>query len=133
MRGTIHLAVVLWGLVAIGAQAQEALFDGGSLKQSCLAGQCVNATTSSLRGLQARRLEPDAFNSQVALVASVLFSAAQKADDTALEQIAQALRLLAMYSSDDAQIASLLQLARDVAAGKGKLFDLASPFAVSPS
>ena len=129
--------VLLAGLFATalpsGAQAQATLFDGALLRSACLQAQCVSTVQTEIQGLVSCQMRSDEFNSQLGVMAAILFDAARVADAVAAEQIAQALMLLAQFSTDAAQQNSLLQLASAVADGSIDLFDLGEPFAVSPN
>jgi len=118
---------------SLPATAQVFLFDGPGLRLLCQQGSCVPATRASIGLVQNEQLPDAEFNSQLGAMAAVLFEAARGADELTLLQIAEALRLLALFSTDAGQQASLIQVAGQIAQGGGDLFDLETPFAVSPS
>ncbi len=113
--------------------AQPALFDPSALESGCIRGQCLAATRASLSQLEVHRLPEAELNSQLGVIAAILYEAARQAPPEAQGQIAQALLLLARISTDETQRRSLLLLARQVADGEIDLFDLQTPFAASPA
>lgn len=129
------MAVVM--AMAVGTpsllSAQTALFDSDRLQQRCAQADCVQALRDSVGQLQAQGLDDAEFNSQIGSMAAALFAAAKDASDPALAEIAQALLILAQFSSDVNQQESLVWVAGQLANGGADLFNLEDPFAVSPS
>lgn len=132
LKSLIFIAGLSLGYAGSTA-AQTAQFDESGLQAACTNGQCVQATVSVLSAIVAQGLRGDSLNSQIGIVAAVLFAAAKDAPPQHFEQIAQALALLAEASSDGAQKQSILLLARQIGAGDIELFDLEAPFAASPA
>ncbi len=125
------------GLVSLffaqSAAAQSAVFDGERLMSMCQQEACVPGVKATVGQVLLQRLLPEEFNSQLGIIAALLFAAADGAEEPLLGQLADGLRLLARYSTDPAQQASFIQVAGEILTGSASLFDLDAPFAVSPS
>lgn len=119
--------------VSTGVLAQGAVFDGDNLRATCLAGNCVSAVQATLVQVQAAGMSETDVNSQLGVIAAVLFDAALVASEQSVEQIARALVLLAQFSTDELQQQSILRVANAVLEGNSELFRLDQPFAVSPN
>ncbi len=115
-----------------GPAARSAAFNESVLLERCTRLQCVLSVRELLALLRGQALAPELFNSQIGMAAAVLFDAARKADQKALPDIAEGLRLLAAATRDLRQRQSILTLAGQIEKGDPGLFDLETPFAVSP-
>ena len=129
----LFFACVLLLQVSYPAAAQAPRFDGEGLREMCLRGACVFATQVSVDNIERLGLSEAESNSQLGVVAAILFQTADGADRATLEQLADALLFLAQYTTDNEQRASFIRVASQIADGSFDLFDLATPFAVSPS
>ena len=118
---------------ALTGVPRGAVFSESVLLERCTALQCVPSVRELLALLEGRALSPELFNSQIGLAAAVLFDAARRADQKALPDIAEGLRLLAAATRDLRQRQSILTLAGQIEKGGAGLFDLETPFAASPS
>ena len=127
------VAVVLGVLGPQAVVAQVALFDAPLLLSRCGRGECQNAIVSSVNQIRRQNLPEAEFNSQLGVLAAVLFEAARGADDAAARRISLAIAILAEYSTDQDQQDAFLWVAEMIANGDAELFDLDDPFAVSPS
>ncbi|MEE9388268.1 MAG: hypothetical protein V3U96_06630 [Paracoccaceae bacterium] len=120
-------------LLAQPAAAQSGIFDADRLLQMCAESSCVDGVQISVGQILLLRLPPEEFNSQLGVIASVLFQAAKTADQVLADQLALGLRSLSKYSTDAVQRQSFFRVAELVSNGSSELFDLNAPFAVSPS
>ncbi|MGR3343180.1 MAG: hypothetical protein ACU0DI_08160 [Paracoccaceae bacterium] len=127
------LTVVLGVFGPQVAVAQAALFDAPLLLSRCGRGDCQNAIISAVGQIQQQNLPEAEFNSQLGVLAAVLFEAARGADDETVRRISLAIAILAEYSTDRGQRDAFLWVAEMIADGDAELFDLDDPFAVSPS
>ena len=127
------LTVVLGVLGPQFAVAQVALFDAPLLLSRCGRGECQNAIISAVSQIQRQNLPVAEFNSQLGVLAAVLFEAARGADDETVRRISLAIAILAEYSTDQDQRDAFLWVAEMIVNGDVELFDLDDPFAVSPS
>ena len=127
------LTVVLGVLGPQFAVAQVALFDAPLLLSRCGRGECQNAIISAVSQIQRQNLPVAEFNSQLGVLAAVLFEAARGADDETVRRISLAIAILAEYSTDQDQRDAFLWVAEMIVNGDVELFDLNDPFAVSPS
>ena len=132
---SLAFPIALCGGLALAGPlaAQQARFDVPALERACLSGGCLEATRLAAGRALAQGLAQDALNSQIGVIAAVLFDTARQAGPELFPDIASALAFLADLTSDGAQRESLLLLARQVAAGEIGLFDLQLPFAASPA
>ncbi|MEE9428106.1 MAG: hypothetical protein V3V25_08165 [Paracoccaceae bacterium] len=119
--------------LAHSAGAQSAVFDGERLISMCQQEACVRGVKATVGQVLLERLLPGDFNSQLGIIAGLLFAATDGAEEPLLGQLAAGLRALAQYSTDPAQQASFIQVAGEIVSGSASLFDLDAPFAVSPS
>ena len=133
-RATLKILTLLVGL--FGGQiavAQTALFDAPLLLSACGRGDCQNAIITAVSQIQARALPEAEFNSQLGILAAVLFEAARGVDAETARRISSAIMILAEYTNDPEQREAFLWVANMIVTGEAELFDLDDPFAVSPS
>lgn len=130
---TVVLAVVLGIFGPQVAVSQVAFFDAPQVLSKCGRGECQNAIISAVRQIQRQNLPAADFNSQLGILAAVLFEAARGADDDTVRRISLAITILAEFSTDQDQQDAFLWVAEMIANGDADLFDLDDPFAVSPS
>ena len=134
IRAKLKILTMVFGV--LGSQvavAQAALFDAPLLLSRCDRGDCQNAIISAVSQIQRQNLPEAEFNSQLGILAAVLFEAAKGVDDETLRQISLAIAILADYSTEQDQRDAFLRVAEMIANGDVELFDLDDPFAVSPS
>jgi len=127
------LAAILGSVFAQPGAAQTSLFDGARLISMCEQGTCVRGLQATVGQVLLQRLPPEEFNSQLGVIAALLFQASLGARPEMVAQLAEALRALALYSTDPLQRDSFVLVAGQIQAGTSELFDLDAPFAVSPS
>jgi hypothetical protein len=134
IRAILKILTLVVGV--LGAQiaiAQAAMFDAPLLLAACGRGDCQNAIITAVSQIQARYLPEAAFNSQLGILAAVLFEAARGVDAETARRIASAIMILAEYSTYPEQREAFLWVANMIVTGDAELFDLDDPFAVSPS
>jgi len=124
---------LFWVIFANHAQAQSARFNGARVHDMCLQGDCIRGTQAAVGQLLLQKLPPLEFNSQLGAIAALLFGITHDADEDLVAQIAEAMRLLALYTSDAIQRESFISVSAQIADGGSAGFDLSQPFAVSPS
>jgi len=124
--------LMLTAMVGTG-WAQAAYFDADAVTRDCQRGQCKVALENVLANLAARSLPAEEMNSQIALLAAVLIELAKAGGSAISADTADALVMLASYSTDPGQQAALQQVALAVSRGEVGLFDTATPYAVSPT
>ncbi len=129
----ITLAGLLSLVFATPVFPQSSQFDGDRLITLCEQGECVRGMQATVGQILLLRLPTAEFNSQLGIVASVLFQAASGANEAMIAQLSEAIRLLARFSTDINQRQSFIILADQLLTGEADLFDLESPFAVSPT
>ncbi len=134
IRANLKILTVVFGVLGTQvAMAQVALFDAPLVLSKCGRGECQNAIISAVNEIQRQNLPEAEFNSQLGILAAVLFEAARGADDETARRISLAITILAEYSTDQAQRRPFLWVADMIVNGDNELFDLDDPFAVSPS
>ncbi len=134
IRAKLKILAMVFGVFGPQAVvAQVALFDAPLLLSKCGRGECQNAIISAVNQIRQQNLPEAEFNSQLGVLAAVLFEAAKGADEETVRRISLAIAILAEYSTDRDQQDAFLWVAEMIANGDAGLFDLDDPFAVSPS
>lgn len=103
--------------IAAPAQAAAPLFDSAAIGTACAAAGCATATNAAIALVAASGLTGAAYDEQIALLASLLYTLAQSGQAPTAE-LAAALRLVAAGSTDPAQQATILEAAATVEAGR---------------
>jgi len=136
MKKTIGRLLFLTTLILAAAKpaaGQQMMFDPAALISACRQGDCSTAAVELASKLRVLTKSSQDMNSQLGIIAALLFDLAKSARGQMLENIAQALDALTKYSSDARQVEALRQVALVIRSGQAGLYDLAAPFAASPS
>ncbi len=135
MKAMQHiLAAGIIGLtMAPPVVAQSVQFDSDRLITMCRQLECVRGLQATVGQVLLLRLPSAEFNSQLGVIAAVLFQVSEGADEVLIAQVSDALRVLARYTTDTAQQRSFIRVAEQLLSGDSQLFDLETPFAVSPT
>lgn len=117
MRFTKFALISVLGLgVTLPANAQTPAFDTALVSTGCAA-SCANAAQTALAQISASGVAGAAYDAQIALLASLLYSLAQNGQATGAE-VAAALRDVAAASTNPAQQSAIMEAATRAEAGQ---------------
>ena len=131
LAGSLLMAVASAG----AGRAQPLAFDPAEAEAACRIGDCRTAVATVAERIRRQASSPEEANSQLALLAAMLFEWAKEAgaDAARLQALGAAMAGLASYSTDPRQSRAFREIAAVISRGDAVLYDLSAPFAASPA